>query len=389
VTVSGPVDFTYNSVGVRTRDDVQGERRTTVWESDQPVNFLNIVAGKWAVRTGEGTAVYYHPGHPYNVTEMIGALDAARRYYSKWFRPYPWRELKLSEFPALATYAQGFATDITFSESIGFLTQSEPGSDMAFLVTAHEAAHQWWGNMIMPGKGPGGNLLSEGTSHFSTLLLFEQMKGLHGRIEFATRIEDRYAKNRRSDSERPLVKIDGTRDGDNTVTYDKAGWVFWMLLNHMGRDRCLEGIREFFEVYHANVDHPVLQDFLSVMRTHAANPAAFDTFARQWFLEVVVPEYQILEPKRTREGTAWMACVRVHNIGAGVMPVEIAATKGERFKKNGTASADYREARITITLGPGESKDIIIPCPFEPDRVVVDPDAKVLQLRRKGAVAKF
>ena len=27
--------------------------------------------------------------------------------------------------------------------------------------------------------------------------------------------------------------------GDQTVTYDKAGWVFWMLLNHLGRERGL------------------------------------------------------------------------------------------------------------------------------------------------------
>src|SRR5262249_6601682 len=147
VAITGPADFTLNSVGTVTRDEVRGGRRTTVWESDHPVNFLNIVARRWAVRRGKGTAVYYHPGHLYNIGEIVEALDAARKYYSEWFRPYPWRELKLSEFPALASYAQGFPTDITFSESIGFLTKSEPRADAAFMVTAHESAHQWWGNM--------------------------------------------------------------------------------------------------------------------------------------------------------------------------------------------------------------------------------------------------
>ena len=241
VKITGPADFTWNSVGTVTSDTVKDGLRTTVWESDQPVNFFNIVGGRWAVRRGAGTAVYYHPAHAYNVAEMVEALDAARKYYSDWFRPYPWRELKLSEFPALASYAQGFPTDITFSESIGFLTESDPKANAAFMVTAHEAAHQWWGNMVAPGKGPGGNLLSEGTAHFSTLLLFEQVKGLHARIEFAKKIEDSYAKGRQADSERPLVKTDGSRDGDQTVTYDKTGWVLWMLLNQMGRDRMLAG----------------------------------------------------------------------------------------------------------------------------------------------------
>ncbi len=71
------------------------------------------------------------------------------------------------------------------------------------------------------------------------------------------------------------------------------------------------------------------------------------------------------------------------------MPVEVAATRGERFAKDGTPSADYREARTTVTLGKGESRGVVIPCPFEPERIVVDPDAKVLQLRRKSAAVKF
>ena len=73
----------------------------------------------------------------------------------------------------------------------------------------------------------------------------------------------------------------------------------------------------------------------------------------------------------------------------GVMPVEVAATRGERFAKDGTPTPDYREARTTVTLGKGESRDVVIHCPFEPERIVVDPDAKVLQLRRKSAVVKF
>jgi hypothetical protein len=390
VAITAPAEFTLNSVGTVVRDEVKGGLRTTVWESDKPVNFYNIVAGKWAVRRGKDTAVYYYPGHPYNINEIGEALDSARKYFSEWFWPFPWRELKLSEFPNLASYAQGFPTDITFSESIGFLTKDDQRTaDAAFMVTAHETAHQWWGNIIAPGKGPGGNLLSEGTAHFSTLLLFDQVKGPRARITFAKRIEDGYAKARQADSERPLVKIDGTRPGDQTVTYDKAGFVFWMLYNHMGRDRCLEGIRDFFKQYHANPDHPVLQDFLAVMREHAADKAAFDTFTKQWFFQVVVPEYQLDKAARTAAGKGWKATARLTNVGTGRMPVEVAAVKGERFTKDGLPNPDYQEARATLTLGSGASDTVEINAGFRPDKLVVDPDARVLQLRRKEAVAAF
>ncbi|WP_435008212.1 M1 family aminopeptidase [Tundrisphaera lichenicola] len=390
VAITGPDRFAYNSVGQLTSDSTRDGLRTSVWESDQPVNFFNIVAGDWEVRRGDGTAVYHSAKHPYNVDEMVEALDAARKYYSEWFHPYPWKELKLSEFPALAGYAQGFPTDITFSESIGFLTESDPRANAAFMVTAHESAHQWWGNIVAPGKGPGGNLVSEGTSHFSTLLLFDQVKGPRSRIEFAKKIEDSYAKSRSSDSERPLVKTDGSRDGDQAVTYDKTGFVLWMLLNQMGRDRMLAGIRDFFETYHANPDHPVLQDLLASLRPHAEDPEAFDAFTRQWFFEVVIPEYQLADFKKVKEGDAWVATARITNVGTGRMPVEVAATRGERFPEPDAKPKPepYQEARQTLTLGAGDSAEIRIRVDFEPEQLVVDPDARVLMLRRKSAVAR-
>lgn len=429
VRVTAPAEYTINSVGTLVSDETTGGKRTVVWESDHPVNFFNVVAGKWDVRRGEGTAIYYHPTHAYNVDEMLQALDGARKWYSEWFRPYPWKELKLSEFPGLAGYAQGFPTNITFSENIGFLTKSEPKAEAPFMVTAHEAAHQWWGNILVPGKGPGGNVLSEGMSHFSTALLMEQVKGVHERIEFLKQIETRYGDSRQVDSEKPLVWIDGSRDGDETVTYDKGGWVFWMLLNRMGREQNLAGLRTFIRKYENGPDHPVLQDFVATMRELALDKNAFDEFVKQWFFEVVVPEYRLEDAVKTRivgvrpaedglgRSDAWEVRVRVKNAGTGRMPVEIAAARGERFPDEEEEEADasergldtspgtvqaaaaseiepkparrYEDARTTITLGAGESQEVVIRCEFEPEVVLVDPDALVLQLQRKLAVHRF
>jgi ABC-2 type transport system permease protein len=395
VRVTAPEDFTINSIGRLAEETVADHKRTVLWKSDQPVRFFNIVAGHWAVHQGKHSTIYYHPQHKYNIEEMSEALDAARTYYSQWFYPYPWHDLKLSEFPALSTYAQGFATDITFSEGIGFLTKSDPRANAAFIVTAHEAAHQWWGNILTPGKGPGGNILAEGMAHFSTILLCEQVKGLHQRIEFCKRIEESYNETRRKDSEKPMVKIDGSKPGDTTVTYDKGGWVFWMLLQQMGRDKTLEGLRAFIEKYRLNPDHPVLQDFIAEMRPFAKDPSAFDAFVKQWFFEVAVPEYRLTQARLTESQSSekgpqkWEVTVHVQNAGTGKMPVEVAAVSGERFTEDGTPAAGYQEARQRVVLGAGEAIDVVIDCDFKPDRVLVDPDAVVLQLLRKLAVVRF
>jgi ABC-2 type transport system permease protein len=226
-------------------------------------------------------------------------------------------------------------------------------------------------------------------------LLCDQVKGPRSRIEFCKRIEERYNRDRRKDSERPLVKVDGSKNGDTTVTYDKGGWVFWMLLRHMGRERALAGLQAFVAQYHAGPDFPVLQDFVATMRRFAPDPTAYDAFVKQWFFEVVVPEYRLSEPQRvpadsgSESAKTWDVTVRVENAGTGRMPVEVAAVRGERFGEDGKPAADYSEERTTVILGAGESQTVRIRCPFEPDRIVIDPDATVLQLQRKFAVKRF
>ena len=228
-------------------------------------------------------------------------------------------------------------------------------------------------------------------AHFSTALLMDQVKGPQARMEFLQRIEESYGDSRRADAERPLVKVDGSHDGDQTVTYDTGGGVFWMLSEQLGRERDLAGLRKFIADWGNGPDYPVLQDFTAAMRPFAADPAAYDDFVQQWFHQVVVPEYRLSDARMAAGpgGHGWSVRVRVKNAGTGRMPVEVAAARGDRFTKAGKPAPGYRDARRTVTLGAGEEKTVEIPCAFQPERVLVDPDVKVLQLRRKAAAAKL
>ena len=373
--ITTPEAFTANGVGQLVSSEVADGRRTVVWETDHPVTLFNVIAGRYEVIEGDGTAIYYHPEHDYNIEEMSAALDAARKYYSEWFYPFPWDLLKISEFPDYAGYAQGFPTNITFSEGIGFLAKSDPRSHVAFMVVAHEAAHQWWGNLLVPGDGPGGNILSEGMAHYSTMLLHEQVYGDRYRIEFGKRIESRYGFGRRVDAERALVKTDGSRAGDGTVTYDKPAWAMWMLQQEMGRENLLAGLRAFIGKYNPDPDFPVIQDMLAVLRGFAPDTAAFDAFTDQWFHDVVVPEYEFSDVTKTLEAGAtgaeagvsgdgagapqevWVVRGTIENVGTGYMTVEVAATAGERWSDEGddagrtVVAEDYRDARTDSDAG--------------------------------------
>ena len=389
IRVTGPADMMHNATGERVSERVEGGRRTTEWRSDAPVRAFNVVLGRWKVKRADGVAVFYDARHPYNVDEMLDALAAARRWYGEWFAPYPWKELRLSEFPGLASYAQGPPTNITFSENIGFLTKSEPKANAAFWITAHEAAHQWWPCMAMPGEGPGGEVLSEGLAHFSTILLTEQARGLEQRIAFCKQIEDRYGNTRQRDSERPLVKVDGSLPGDRRIIYDRGGFVFWMLHQVMGREANLAAHREYLNTYRDSQDHPLIEEYLVIMRRHAPDPAAFDAFTKQWFFGTVVPQYLITDAEMVRAGDGWEVRARVKNVGTGNVPVEIAAVRGERFAKQRTKENAWHDARATLRLAAGEEKPVMIRCAFAPEKLVVDPDVRVLALERQKAEVKL
>ena len=284
--------------------------------------------------------------------------------------------------------------------------------------------------MLMPGKGLGGNILSEGMANYSAWLLTRECRGDDAAQHVLREWEDTYVNSRSADSERPLVRISGSRPGDSSVTYDKGGWVFAMLMDHMGRDAMLAGLKDFIVQYQNGPDFPLLQNFVVVMRTHAKDVAAFDAFTTQWFERVVLPEFKVRDAKVTGpvagaagEQEMWTTTAVVENVGTGTVTVDV-AVEGKKpvVAKADSKVADASAAKDTAPVvavdaannapandaaakpetappaprvltkftlgadGTDQSKATIeIKTPFAPAQIVVDPDVRVLQARRKLA----
>ena len=395
IAITVPDDFVANSVGVLEKvvKQMDGTRKF-FWRSDQPVSIFNVVAGKWAVAKGEGVSIYYDPRHGLNVPDMLKGLEASRKWYGEWFGAFPWKELKLSEFPGMSDYAQGFPTNITFSESIGFLTLNKSDSNVAFYITAHEAAHQWWGNLMVPGAGPGGNILNESLANYSAIILMDKVIGEEARMGLTKQLEFDYVRNRQGDDERPLVKIDGRRATDQSITYSRGGWVFWMLSNLMGRDQLNKGLAELIQKFPAgSPDSPLLEDLIEIVRAHAPDKSAYDQFINQWVKGSVIPDLQWLDVKLTKLGEKdYQVTGKLKNSGTGTVMVAIATTTGERFKKKNSVSetkSDYQTASQMVKIEAGQSSDFSIQSSFTPEKVVFDPDFKLLLRGRDRSERKL
>ena len=102
--------------------------------------------------------------------------------------PYPWRELRLNEFPAYAEYARGNATNIFFSEGVGFLSARDAGVPTWPSPSRPTSRPTSGGDTSWrAGEGPGGIVLAEGAANFATLMLLEQMRGPQARMFYAAR----------------------------------------------------------------------------------------------------------------------------------------------------------------------------------------------------------
>ena len=308
---------------------------------------------------------------------MLATLAAARRWFGEWYAPDPWPELRVSEFAALRTRAQGFASNLTLSEDMGFTTAAATDERLPTIIVAHEAAHQWWGNLLTPAAAPGADVLIESMANHATLRLLEAEHGDEARRRFALQLEQRFNERRLGGWERALATITTVdNSADETAVYDKGALVLWMLERHLGRDAWQRGIRGFFNQHRGADRLATLSDFIAALRNEATDAAAFDQFIRQWLFGTGLPEFEIRDPRVSRNGTGWRLDAVIANVGGTDARLTVAAQGPV------TSMAKTQD----VMLPAGSERLIRFDLPFRPVQVVVDPKAHMLMLNRGNAM---
>lgn len=275
ITVTTDAEQTPIAPGYTLSDTVQGGRRTVHFKPDAPINhFFSIQSARYAVARDKAgaveLAVYYQPGHEYNVPRMLAAMKTSLALFEREFAPYPFRQARVLEFPSYADFAQSFANTIPYSENIGFLTRlgSADKIDVVTYVTAHEIAHQWWGHQLVPSNQQGATMLVESLAQYSALLVMEQIYGREQMRRFLKYELDRYLRRRGGEvlEELPLARV----ENQPYIHYQKGSLAMYWLKEVVGEDKVNRALAAMLR-QHAfkSAPYPNTRDFLRLLRTEA------------------------------------------------------------------------------------------------------------------------
>ncbi|MEM1230408.1 MAG: M1 family aminopeptidase [Pseudomonadota bacterium] len=264
--------------GYLTRDWQEGGRRYFAYEMDKPIwPFVSFTSARYEVVKedwdGQSLEVYYHKDHAWNVPTMLRGSRDSLAYFAEVFSPYQHRQFRIIEFPGYQSFAQSFPNTIPYSEEIGFVADLRDESDVDFVyyVTAHEAAHQWWGHQFAPARVQGSAVLSETLAQYSALMVMERAYGEKMMRRFLKRELDRYLVGRGGEliEELPLKLT----ENQNYIHYRKGSVVMYDVKQMLGEaavNRALRGLIERFGGKGA--PFPTTEHLIDALKAEA-NPA--------------------------------------------------------------------------------------------------------------------
>ncbi len=313
MTVSTSEDQIAIAPGYLQKEWKENGRNFYHYKMDVPMaNFYNVVSARYDVMRDKMTIpldsgeekeialeIYYHEGHEYNLERMMKAMKHSFRYFSENFSPYQYRQMRIMEFPRYSSFAQSFANTVPFSEGIGFVLEikDEADVDVAYFVTSHELAHQWWGHQLVGADVQGSAMLSETLSQYSALMVMKQEYSRENMQEFLKEEMNRYLSGRAGEQKRemPLTKV----EAQSYIHYGKGAVNMFALQDYIGEDSVNAALHRFLGEWHAYGSknrYPTTKDLIPYFR--AVTPDSMQQVVTDLFERIILFE------NKTNEATA-------------------------------------------------------------------------------------
>jgi hypothetical protein len=291
-------------------------------------------------------------------------------FYAARFGPSSVKTLEVAPVPG--RFGQGFPGLIYLST----FTYVQPASMdirqsrfFTELLDAHEAAHQWWGNVVTS-AGYHDDWVMESLANYSALLYLEKKTGsksvdtiLQGyRADLLAkpfpRPDQKPAEvGETVESSGPVVQ--GTRvDGNwNTVVYGKGSWIIHMLRRKMGDDaflKMLAALRKQFE--DKTISTEEFRNFAATFLPPKSSDPKLEAFFDQWVYGTGVPELKV-DYKISGKAPLWRVTGTVTQKGVGdefvsEVPVEIQLGKLKALTVTVRASNEPTQFSVAVKALP-------------------------------------
>lgn len=234
----------------------QENRNYFHYKVNQPmINFYSVVSARYATLKDKWISkdktvdleIYYHKKHDYNLDRMMNSMKKSLDYFSTHFSPYQYKQLRIMEFPRYAEFAQSFPGTIPFSEAIGFVLDIDDKKDvdMAFYVTAHEVAHQWWGMQVEAANVQGKHMILETLAQYAALMVLKNNYPKEKVTQFLTYQDEAYhRKQKKTKMPEPSLALVGNQD---YVYYNKGALAMYILQDKIGEDKVNLALQRFIE----------------------------------------------------------------------------------------------------------------------------------------------
>ncbi len=188
------------------------------------------------------------PSPARNATAVAEFTARAIRYYAERFGPFPYSQLALTQVPGRES--QGWP-GLIFLSSYAFLDQADRerlhmspvGALVGELVPAHEAAHQWWGDLIVWSTYRD-QWFSEGLANYCSLMMLQEKNAAGFRQIMEKYRRDLAEKNKDGSSLQDAgpVTLGGRLlssrfpQAYEAISYGRGTWLFHMLRSMLQED---------------------------------------------------------------------------------------------------------------------------------------------------------
>jgi hypothetical protein len=318
---------------------------------------------------------------PSEPTDRVDAISAevfsAIEYFRSRFGEPPLKRIEVS--PVTGRSGQGFAGMI-YLPTLTYLNPDEAttrlGSqiDQGFMgqvLCAHEAAHQWWGNIVTTDSYHH-EWLMESLANYSALMFLESKMGPHAvekaldiyRAELLVKGPD----GATAESKGPLVEgrrleTSAVPEAANAVIYGKGTWILHMLRRRMGDANFLKMLAELRRRYEWKT---ITTDEFRQLCAEFLPPGSPDPkligFFDQWVYDTGMPALKLSYSVVGGKLTGTVTQTEAPDDFTVTIPVEIRTGAGKPIVKMVRTSASAVKFTVEVpgagakaTLDPGYS----------------------------------